>query len=131
MNFLDLINPFSKKFAKNQRFDDDINNQLQKNGVGFSDVEYDVAAMGMKSPDVGAGDSYMNKQNINFSQIFSNKTQRIAKYREMTYYPEISEALDIVADESIVQDSEGKIAQLNILKEVPKKIYNAFLKEFD
>ena len=49
----------------------------------------------------------------------------------MSYYPEISEALDIVADEAVVQNSEGEVAHLNILKEVPKRMNKVFLQEFD
>lgn len=129
---LSFLNPFSRAFVKNQRFEKDLVKQLQDNSVGMSDVEYDLSQMyGGKVPDVGPGDAHMLQRQINFSQVFEDKRERIAKYREMTYYPEIAEALDIIGDESVVQDKEGKIAHINILKEIPKGIYNAYLKEFE
>lgn len=128
---LSYLNPFSSKFIRNDRFDRNLTKQLEDNSAGISDVEFDLNKLGMKPPDVGSGTADVFQRFVNFHEVFTSKRERIAKYRSMAYYPEISEALDIVCDESIVSDSEGKIAHLNILKEIPKRVYHTYLREFD
>jgi hypothetical protein len=128
---LSIFNPFGDRFAKNQTFEKEIEKQLEDNSVGISDTEFDLARLGMDTPSVGTGYGDVLQRFVNFNQIFESKSERVAKYRTMAYYPEISEALDIVSDESIVADSEGKIVHLNITKEIPSRIYRMFLKDFE
>ena len=54
----------------------------------------------------------------NKSFIFRLKT-KIAKYREMANYTEITNALDMVLDEAISKDSKGNSFQFEIL--IPQK----------
>ena len=128
---LKFINPFSKPFTQNKTLEDNIIKQLEKNSQGMDVTEYDLNSMGFGSTVVGAGYSTYSTQVIDFNSVFSTKKIRIAKYREMSYYPEISEALDSVCDDAIVRDPEGKIVHLNIKKEFPQRIRKIFLDEFD
>jgi len=133
-SFLDnlkFVNPFSKAFRQNDLINQEIQRQIESNSQGMSEIEYDFFSPHTKYniPGYAYGD-YTNT-GINFNQIFIDKRQRIAKYREMSYYPEISEGLDIISDESIVEDSEGNIIHLNIKKELPKRVEKLFTKEFE
>lgn len=126
-----FVNAFSNPFKLNKKIEDKINDQLDKNSQGMSVTEFDLNTMGMGSPIVGAGYGSHTSQHIDFNQIFQNKRGRVAKYREMSYYPEISEALDIVSDEAIVQDPHGEIVHLNIKKEMPERVKKKLNAEFD
>ena len=131
MAFLDNFkfqNPFSGAFDKNREIDDIIERQIETNSQGLSDVE-----LGMNN---GAGADASNgyygqaNTNIEFSQSFSNKKDRVAKYREMSFFPEVAEGLEMFADEAIVENDEGEITHPVFRKEVPDKVKKAFLKEF-
>ena len=127
---LKFLNPFSAPFKSNKTLEDRIIKQLEDNSQGQDVTEYDLNAMGMGSAVVGAGYSSITTQAIDFNTIFTNKKLRIAKYREMSYYPEISEGIDAICDDGIVQDPEGKILHLNIKKEFPKQVRKICLDEF-
>jgi len=127
---LKFLNPFSAPFKANKTLDDLITKQLEDNSVGMSVTEYDMNAMGMGAPNVGAGFGDFSTRVVDFNQIFINKRQRIAKYREMSFYPEISEALDIMCDEAIVENHEGVITHLEIRKELPKRVERLMREEF-
>ncbi|GAF82463.1 unnamed protein product, partial [marine sediment metagenome] len=68
---------------------------------------------------------------IHFHQIFAEKVEKIKKYREMERYPEISEAIDMVCDDTIVTDAKGKIINLSFNKELPRRTEKQLKKEFD
>jgi len=127
---LKFLNPFSAPFKANKTLDDLITKQLEDNSVGMSVTEYDMNSMGMGAPNVGAGFGDFSNRVVDFNQIFINKRQRIAKYREMSYYPEISEAIDIMCDEAIVENHEGVITHLEIRKELPKRVERLMREEF-
>lgn len=129
-NSLKFVNPFSKPFAQNKTLEDKIIKQLEDNSQGMDITEFDLNAMGMNASVVGAGYGTFSSQSIDFNSIFSSKKIRIAKYREMSYYPEISEGIDAVCDDAIVQDPKGKINHLNIKKEFPQRIRKRFTNDF-
>ena len=134
MGFLDgfnRLNPFAKDFNNNQKFEDDILDQIERNSVGMSDAEYELQELGMNPPKPGPGYGDVVNNSITFNDIFNSKRQRIAKYREMSYYPEIQEALDIICDESIVKDVEGNVSVLDISKELPVAVETKLRKEYD
>jgi hypothetical protein len=77
---------------------------------------------------------------VDFQPILTNKTTRLGKYREMSLYPEINEALDVIKNDAIVPDEDGVIAKLKIdptvkmpknveirVREAYKYIYNKIL----
>ena len=97
---LKFLNPFSAPFTANKTLDDMITKQLEDNSVGMSVTQYDLNAMGMGSPNVGAGYGDFSTRVVDFNQIFINKRQRIAKYREMSFYPEVNEAIDTTKPDS-------------------------------
>ena len=59
------------------------------------------------------GDEAFSSQTsmITFQEFFTNKLNRVSKYREMANYPEISLALDAVCDEAIAKNSNGDMIQ--------------------
>ena len=59
------------------------------------------------------------------------KAAKIAKYREMSYYPEIANALDMITDEAVVPDDNGKLVTLSLRKEVPEHIEEELRKIWD
>lgn len=125
-----FLNPFSKPFIKNKELEDKILKQLEDNSQGMSVTELDLHQMGMSSPNVGAGFADYSSNTIDFNQIFTNKRQKIAKYREMSYYPEIGEALTNICNEAIVEDSRGDILHLQFKKELPNRLQKKFQDEF-
>jgi len=112
-------NPFFKKFST-LKIQEDVEGDkvVQEKSVGKSAVDNSQAA-----------DSNVNQ--ISFLDSFMNKKDRIRKYREMSFYPEISDALDNVCDEAIVENDDGSIIELKIKKEFTKKNQNTVNKEFD
>lgn len=128
---LKFSNPFSKTFKDNQRFEKEILDQIANNSYGVSDAEIEIAAhsVGMATDKSLSYDVFST--NLSFNVIYSNKKNKIGRYRDMALYPEIGESLDIICDESVVQDSNGKIVHLNIKKEIPKSIERDFKYDFE
>lgn len=123
MGFFDFLNlnPFSKYFQKNRHKDDFKENQEIRNSQGVSQEEIDFSGMIDYSSLTGPTGG-MSTVGIQFEQYFGNKKQRVGKYREMALYPEISEAIDSICDEAIVQGSDGDIVDLEIKEEFPEYI---------
>lgn len=112
------LNPFAPIFADAMDKDDIVNKMVQaKNSQGLSQEEYDyyndINGPGFYSED--------DMSYISFSPIFDNKRARVAKYREMSKYPEIMDAIENMVNDSIVDNGDGQIA---ILKFKQKKIPN-------
>lgn len=132
-----MINPFAKFFRNSRLSDDKHKDDVQKirNAQGYSQEELD---MGMRSY---MGYNYSSFDNVNgyginsiaiqFEQYFKKKFERIYKYREMSYYPDINDALDMICDESICEDAEGDIISLNIKEELPEYIEDELKKYWD
>ena len=118
-------NPFAKAFEDTSELDRIIQHQLGTNSQGVSDVE-------MESQNNKHNGNYFDssRTSLNFADNYNNKQQRIAKYREMSFFPEISEALDMVGDETIVENDKGEITHPIFKREVPKNVKEIFLKEF-
>ena len=130
---LKSLNPFSKNFAKNQEFEEGLMRQLEDNSVGMSTAEFESISNPNIIPQIQPGmdiSDYL-RSSISFNDTFESKKQKVAKYREMSYYPEISQAIDMVADEAIVEDQTGKICSLDIRKELPRKVEATFFREFE
>lgn len=124
-----LLNPFEKIFGRlrpNQEIEEE--KAILRNSVAVSEDELISKLKGQGNYNGGVLNNY-----INFDQVFQSKEQKIAKYREMEDYPEISDALDIVSDESVVLDEEGKVLRLQIEDEenLPKKIVKQIREESD
>ena len=108
---LEFINPFSAKFLQLGKEAEEIQTETGENasGIGEDDI-----------PIVGnyyyGGDEAFSSQTsmITFQEFFTNKLNRVSKYREMANYPEISLALDAVCDEAIAKNSNGDMVNIDI-----------------
>ena len=114
-------NPLAKFFEKNKA-DTELEKKeiIQQNAQGRSQEELESSQYDSIA-NVGRDNTVVFS--IDFEQCFKQKATRVAKYREMSNFPEINEALDYVCDESVVADEEGNIAKLKIKNEdIPKNI---------
>ena len=132
MAVFSYLNPFSKYFLqgkheKSRR--NDIMTALNAQGASEDDQLYDFDSKISLPDESPEGSCYVAP--IHFSQIFQSKKSRIIKYREMEQYPEIGEALDIICDDAIVEDSNGKIVQLNFHKDIPPAMERIIRLEFE
>ena len=134
-SLFDRVNPFASKFREVSAYQAEIERQLEKNKVGFSSEYSEETNF---APD--GSPNYMNTNPNAFafsSNRFSmdlptdSKRQKILFYRTMAYYPEIKNALDIMADEAIVIDANRRVANLKINRDIPTDINRLFHKEFD
>jgi Bacteriophage T4-like portal protein (Gp20) len=68
-----------------------------------------------------------------YANIDSDKIRRLAEYRRMASYAEISDCLDEICDELIVKDENGKIVHLNFssFSGLTQEVKNELLKEFN
>lgn len=114
------INKVARLFNKNRGHESATDNEKVFNSQGYSQEELMYGSLYNKHEDNPYGG--MQSISIQFDQYFQTKSAKIAKYREMSYYPEIANALDMISDDAIVEDTEGKIATLELRKEVPEHI---------
>lgn len=116
-----LYNPFAKYFKVSRPEEDRKDEEALENSQGISSEELLLGRIGdyeaMSQP--GSSLTYVG---IQFEQYFANKTGRIGKYREMSLYPEISDALDTICDEAIIPNTDGDIVTLEIEEEMPAHI---------
>ncbi len=119
MNFLQKIklNDFAIQFS-NARDQDELINKLQmmKNSRGVSKEEYDLQnnPYGITAEDDA---SY-----IDFMPVFETKRARVSKYREMSLYPEVKEALENHVNDSIVDNGDGVVLELDIKGKMPVNV---------
>lgn len=68
-----------------------------------------------------------------YANIDSDKIRRLAEYRRMASYSEISDALDEICDEFIVKDENNKITHLDFssFSELGQEYKNELTKEFN
>jgi hypothetical protein len=120
------LNPFSTSFA-DVRDKEEIVNKLMaiKNSQGVSKEEIDFQnnTFGYVSDD--------DVNYIDFLPLFENKRARISKYREMSLYPEIMDALENIINDAIVDNGDGKIVDLILSHDkmpvnIKKRIFAAF-----
>lgn len=131
MGFLDnlkYLNPFSKVFKDNIENEIAIERELESNSVSVGEVEQSLSQEFNYDNQLNG---FVSLNTISFNDTFEGKAQRISKYREMSYYPEIGEALDIICDEAILQDSEGKILKLKLKHGMSDNIHKLFNEEFN
>jgi len=125
------LNPFAVDFA-NARDKDEVEQQLLslKNSRGVSKEELDSY---LSTANLGYG--YYSDADISYldmTPLLDSKRARIAKYREMSMYPEIMDAVDAIVNDSVVDNGDGKIVELIIDKKkkmpsgIKKRIYAAF-----
>ena len=123
------LNAFSGMFAKvrTQR-EDSLDKQKYENSASVSSEDNLLMTLDSAMTSTGAmnnqpwNSSSVTVTSVQFAQVFSNKKQKVSKYREMSNYPVIAEALDHNCDDAIVEDEDGKILQLDITKELPKSV---------
>ena len=125
------FNPFSKFFLAKTDKDRETEQQILQNAQGVSELdELDYYDRFDAVPDLGPGGEAFVAP-IHFSQLFQHKKHRISTYRQMSLFPEVSEALDIVADDAIVEDAKGKIVRLNFKKELHASMQRKLQNEFN
>jgi hypothetical protein len=122
------FNKVSSYFQKNREKDTATQIQLAKNSVGAAAEEIQGTFFDYNNVTPGQTVNYLGQ---NFDQMFSNKAGRISKYREMSLYPRISNALDIVCDDTIVGGANSDVCSLNIKREVPQHIEEKLRAEWD
>lgn len=133
------LNPFSKYFLKNKPTSEQRKEfEFIKNSQGVAEDEGRAAAykgqwsqpyeIGMPG-DVYGGDIYSAP--ISFNEYFNYKVARISKYREMSFYPDISDALDMVADDSVIENDKGQIVSLEFTKELNSRDSRLILEEWE
>ena len=101
----------------------------------FDEVPEEKLASKRKSfltPDNPASANEMNYVGIQFEEFFTAKWQRLAKYREMSYFPEVSDAIDHICDDAIVVGDDGNIVDLEIkVDEVPEHVADVMNEAWD
>jgi len=67
-----------------------------------------------------------------YANVDSDKIRRLAEYRRMAAYAEVSDALDEICDEFIVKDENNKIVHINFSSylKLNEEIKNELIKEF-
>jgi len=77
--------------------------------------------------------SLINKdyQQYMYADIDSNKIRRLQDYRRMAAYAEVSDAIDEICDECIVQDEDDEILKFDLRKNVEKEIKKEVRSEWD
>ena len=129
-------NKFAKFFTTNREELDKQDREELVNSQGLSQEQLDAGDLRATSNTYGVNQmgnfhSGMSSINIQFEQYFTNKAQRISKYREMSFYPEVSDALDIIADDAIIENSDGDIVELKLKEELPEHIEDEVHKHWD
>jgi hypothetical protein len=131
MNF----NPMSSHFLRSRnKAEQEAQEQEVKNSQGMSREEMQVLDIasnvfsGNGANMTGAGFSSIQTA---FKLIFANKTQKIMTYREMSFFPEIVDALNTICDEAMTPDEKGDYVKLRINKELPLREQKHIQKTFD
>jgi len=124
MSLLDRVfqfNPFAKFFRTARGGEERIDQEQIQNSVGVSQEQIDLYNYinydYLMSP--GSAVTYIG---ISFEQYFANKHGRIQKYKEMALFPEVSDGLDAVCDEAVVNDDENDIVDLDVIEEMPTHV---------
>jgi hypothetical protein len=129
------LNPFAAHFLRSKnKAEQEVETQVVKNAQGVSQEEmqlYDAASnvyTGYGNTGAGAGFSSMQTA---FKMIFSNKIQKISTYKEMSFFPEIVDALNTICDEAITPDEKGEFVKLVINREIPLREEKHIRRVFD
>jgi hypothetical protein len=116
-----LFNPFAKFFKGSRVEEEKKEDQEIDNSQGVSQEEIDLQNFinydYMSSP--GNAITYVG---IQFEQYFGSKRGRIQKYRQMSRYPIVNDALNQICDDAVVDNPEGDVINLEITEEIPEHI---------
>ena len=114
---LNFFNPFSKHFLDaTEEIQRSVEQEYIKNSQGIAD-DVDIFTQNMYNygyTSMTDGGLEYNQTGILFDQVFADKYQRIQKYRSMTAYPLCNKAINIVCDECVVENANGKIASFGL-----------------
>jgi len=128
------INPFSHNFLKaRNKFDQDTDDAIVRNSQGVSQEESMLidASQNLYGSYSSSPNAMFTSNQAAFKSIFASKAQKIATYRDMSFFPEISNALDTICDEAITPDEHGKYVKLIIKKDLPTRDEKHIRKMFD
>jgi hypothetical protein len=103
-----IYDNLGKNNPKYKAFDDLPNNKdplINKHSV-FRDTDYNPASF-------GANQEY---HNYVYAKIDPNKIKRIQEYRRMASFAELSDAIDEICDEAVVEDRDGNIVTCKFKK---------------
>lgn len=127
-------NPFAKFFRFGRIADSNVKDDVEKvnNSQGYSQEQLDFGFASYYNIGGAAGTNYgLSSISIQFEQYFRQKANRIFKYREMSYYPDINDGLDMICDEAMVENSEGDYVKLKFEEEVPEHIEDELREYWD
>lgn len=124
------FNRFARVFQTGREKEDSLEYQQIKNSQGMSQEEFDRSNL-LTYDYLYNSNQAASYVGVSFENYFANKVQRIMKYREMSLFPEVSDALDMVCDEAIVDNPAGDILSLAIKKEIPSNIERQVRDEWD
>jgi len=130
------LNKYAKFFKVGRMSEDLRDREASENSQGFSQEQFDLGMTTSNGSNYNAdhggyGIQGMTSVNIQFDQYFGNKAQRIATYREMSKYPEITDALDNICDDAMAESSNGVMLQLDIKEELPAHIEDEIRKQWN
>lgn len=128
-------NIFSQSFLK-ARNTIDVERELQiiRNSQGASQEELMLADASQNLHNYGGGyapGADFSSSHAAFRAVYSSKPNKIATYREMSNFPEIIDALNIISDEAITKDDEGNYVKLIIKKDLPQREQKHINKTFN
>lgn len=124
------MNPFAAFFKKARSESEETSDrQRVSNAQGLSQEDTAIQTVGSASVmgtvlSSQPGEATVTVTGIQFEQVFENKRQKVAKYREMSNYPDIEKATENLCDDAIIEDDDGKILTLNISKDLPENVRN-------
>jgi hypothetical protein len=127
---LESLNPFSKKFLSFDKEDSRIRASYTDNAIGKG--EDDKPFIGNMTPD-NYGYFGAQSAHVAFSQFFEDKATRISKYREMSTFPEIGLALDMICDEAIAKNTKNEFFafEVNTTTDIKRAHLRDLYKEFE
>lgn len=126
-NYLRL-NPFAMDFVKARDPEEVAKSVMElRNSQGISKEELDAYL----SPTSLGYFSDADVSYLDFTPYFNSKRSRIAKYREMSLYPEIIDAIDAICNDSIVDNGDGRSVNLVIKEDIPIGAQKRIRKVFD
>jgi hypothetical protein len=110
--------PVSKFFGG----EEDTVNNFNRMKAGEGDFEYS------SDPD-----DFMSARvlGVQFEQYFMNKAFRIRKYTEMANSAELGYAIDMICDDTIVPDSDGEVAHLDVDSELQSYVRDYYQDVWD
>ena len=122
------LNPFATFFRKARGEEEEaLTRERSTNAQGISQEDSAIQTVGSATVmgtvmSSQPGEATVTVTGVQFEQVFENKRQKIAKYREMSNYSIIEEATDNVCDDAIIEDDDGRVVTLDISQDIPENI---------